>query len=166
MVSTTNPVPPVPQTPPPNDPAIGITSNLIAYFEQFLATAQWDVNAYRFGFGSDTNGAAQTPVHKGDHTTRPEALANLAARVPKYLATVRDQVGSDLYDKLGLSTRAALGSMAYNYGRVPANVVLAVKTDGSKVAAAIRACGKDNHGINQWRRDGEAAVIALDGGQY
>lgn len=142
------------------------TSNVIAHFEGYIANAAWDVNAYRDGFGSDTNGAAQTKVVKGSTTTRADALANLAARVPKFLQVARQQVGPVLWDRLGENTRAALGDMAYNYGRVPQSVVVAILNNPSKVSDAIRACGRDNHGINQWRRDGEAALVAFDGGQY
>lgn len=145
---------------------VAVASNLIAHFEQYLQIAQWDVNAYRNGFGSDTDGVKQTPVTKGMATTRDDALANLKVRVPKYLATARDQVGVALWLKLGVTTRAALGSLAYNYGRVPQSVVVAILNNSTKVSDAIRACGRDNHGINQWRRDGEAAVVALDGGQF
>lgn len=141
-------------------------TNLIAHFEGYIANAQWDVNAYRDGFGSDTNGAAQTHVVKGSTTTRADALANLAVRVPAFLETARGQVGAGLWDKLGMCTRAALVDMAYNYGRVPQSVIVALLNNSSKVADAIRACGRDNHGINQWRRDGEAALVAFDGGQF
>lgn len=156
----------LPTATPAIDPALVAATNLIAHFEQYLAIAQWDVNAYRNGFGSDTDGAAQTPVFRGEVETRADALANLAVRVPKYMAIVEAQVGPALYAKLGAATKAGLASMAYNYGRVPQSVVAAVLSNSSKVSDAVRACGRDNHGINQWRRDGEAAAISLDGGQY
>lgn len=166
--STASPASPAP---PPSDwrpdaASVAFASNLIAYFEQFLQAARWDINAYRNGFGSDTEGAAQTPVTKGETTTKADALANLSKRVPNYIITCRGQIGGVLYDKLGPCTRAALASMAYNYGRIPASVVAAVRTNGETVSSAIRACGRDNNGVNQWRRDGEAACVALDGGQY
>jgi GH24 family phage-related lysozyme (muramidase) len=153
-------------TPDIDAATVAVTSSLIAHFESYLQIARWDVNAYRNGFGSDTDGAAQIPVVKGMSETKADAFANLAVRVPKYLQTARAQVGAALWGKLGVNTRAALGDMAYNYGRVPQNVIVAILNNSSSVSDAIRACGKDNHGINQWRRDGEAAVVALDGGQY
>lgn len=145
---------------------ISVASNLIAHFEQFEARAAWDVNAYRLGFGSDTEGPEQTPVRKGMTTTRERALANLALRVPAFMDVVASQVGEELYPKLGANTKAALASLAYNYGRVPDGVVKALLSNSEHVADAIRMLGSDNRGINRWRRDGEAAVVALDGGQY
>lgn len=145
---------------------LATTANLIAHFESYLANARWDVNAYRNGFGSDTDGAAQTPVTQGEFESRKDALDNLVARVPKFLGVALGQIGAANWAKLGVNTKAALGSMAYNYGRVPQSVVVAMLNNSTKVSDAIRACGTDNHGINQWRRDGEAACVALDGGQY
>lgn len=145
---------------------IAAASNLIAHNEGFEPRAAWDVNAYRLGFGSDTEGPEQTPVRKGMETTRERALANLAIRVPAFMDVVEGQVGAELYAKLGCNTKAALADMAYNYGRVPANVISAILSNSQNVSAAIRTCGSDNGGINRWRRDGEAAVVALDGGQY
>lgn len=152
--------------PPIPDQTIFAATALIAHFEGYASYASWDVNAYRDGFGSDTNGAAQTPVNKTSTETRADALANLAVRVPKFLAIAAEQVGPGLWLKLGVNTRAALASMAYNYGRVPQSVIVAILNNSSKVSDAIRGCGRDNHGINQWRRDGEAACVALDGGQF
>jgi len=140
--------------------------NLIAHFEQYEGVAKWDVNAYRLGFGSDTEGPEQVKVTRGMVTTRERALANLALRVPQFLSVVKEQVGEDLFSKLGVSTIAALASLAYNYGKVPANVIDAVHNNSQHVSDAIRSRGNDNGGINRWRRDGEAAVVALDGGQY
>lgn len=145
---------------------IAAASNLIAHFEGFQSTAKWDVNAYRLGFGSDTEGPDQVPVKRGMTTTRERALANLAARVPAFMDVVEKQIGSDLYAKLGTATKASLASLAYNYGSVPDNVVQAVKNNSEHVSEAIVIRSADNHGINRWRRDGEAAVVALDGGQY
>ena len=145
---------------------VEVASNLIAYFEQYIGYARWDVNAYRCGFGSDTEGPECVPVHKDTTTTRERALSNLAVRVPKFIVVAAGQVGPELWAKLGLNTKAALTSMAYNYGSIPENVVFAVKNNSQGVATAIRARAGDNHGINSWRRDGEAACVALDGGQY
>lgn len=146
--------------------ALDAATNLIAHFEQYQGTAKWDVNAYRLGFGSDTEGPDQEKVTRGMCTTRERALANLACRVPAFMKIVEEQVGAELYILLGDNTKAALASMAYNYGEVPTNVINAIHNNSQHVSDAIRACGNDNRGINRWRRDGEAACVALDGGQY
>lgn len=132
----------------------------IAYFESFAPVAKWDVNAFRLGFGSDTKGAAQTPVKDGDTTTLSEALANLAARIPQYEKTIVGQVGS-VWEKLPSCVQIALLSFAYNYGSLTPTLRDLIKPGASYVgiANAVAARSIDNKGINAARRFKEAGTI-------
>jgi hypothetical protein len=64
------------------------------------------------------------------------------------------------WDKLSPQARAALISMAYNYGSLPKDVVAAAQTgDFAKIAGAVAAHQTDNAGVNQGRRLAEAQAI-------
>jgi len=133
---------------------------LIGYFEGFTATAAWDVNAYRIGFGSDTEGPECVKVTHGMTTTRTRALENLKARLGAFERTARDQVGPE-FDKLHANAQAALVSFAYNYGRLTSTVhVRANRGDMPGLARAIAARGTDNSGVNSKRRFAEASFVA------
>jgi GH24 family phage-related lysozyme (muramidase) len=139
-----------------------LAANVIAHFEGFISRARWDVNAYRLGFGSDTKGATQTIVRPGDVTTWQEAIDNLQARIPKFEAVCRGQVGDAIWASLQPNARAALLSFAYNYGDLTASIVSALmgKTTMIAVANCVAARAVDNHGVNATRRACEAAFIA------
>lgn len=141
--------------------SMSAAANFIAFFEGFASEAYWDVNHYRLGFGSDTEGPDQVSVVKGMVTTRPRALANLALRVPHFAATVQAQVGS-AWDALGVNTKLALLSFAYNYGDLTPTLALNV-IHGVGISAAIEARAVDNDGVNAKRRFAEAAMAASDG---
>lgn len=136
---------------------------LLRQFEGFSETAYWDVNAFRVGYGSDTIGGTGTPVNEGTTTTREEAERDLLVRLGGFENTIRSQVG-DSFDRLPDTTKAALLSMAYNYGSLPSNVVAAVGTGNpSEIAAAIEARAGDDNGINADRRRQEAEVARSAG---
>lgn len=154
-----------PATSPPSDLLVCFYSAaFIAYWEGYEGVAAWDVNAYRLGFGSDTEGPDQVKVTKGMVTTRDRALANLKLRVPVFLAKVKEQLGA-LYPKLGLATITACVDLTYNYGSIPASILTAFLTDGSNVANAIRRHDSDNSSVNRDRRAAEAGLTIFDGGQ-
>lgn len=132
----------------------------IEQFEGFSPTAYWDVNHYRIGFGSDTRTAGQIPVQPHDHTTREEALANLAARMPAFEHRIISQVGLDHWQKLPSQAQSALLSMCYNYGRLPSSVAHAVIFGNLfEVAHAVFNRRMDNGGVNRVRRMKEAELI-------
>jgi GH24 family phage-related lysozyme (muramidase) len=137
----------------------------IAYWEGFISSARWDVNAFRVGFGSDTEGPDQARVTSTTTTTRERALANLAARVPQFANVAIQQLGHDLWDRLGEPTQIAMIDLCYNYGELPQSVLQAMTQNGTAVANAIRNHGRDNAGINRDRRAAEAGLVILDGGQ-
>jgi len=135
-------------------------AQFIAFWEGFISTARWDVNGYRLGFGSDTEGPEQTKVTRGMTTTRERALQNLVARVPQFEAVVKRQLGDGVYGGLPSSMKVSFLDLAYNYGDLPESVVLATGRGVSAAIAAVEAREGDDHRINAQRRRAEAALIA------
>lgn len=136
-------------------------ARLISHFEGFIAVARWDVNAYRLGFGSDTEGPEQRHVTKGMTTTRARALQNLEKRIPKFEAEIIRQIGAAAWSRLPTHVQGPLLSVAYNYGDLPDGVAHAVRSGNvNGIASAIKAHENDNHGVNKNRRIAEAAIIA------
>lgn len=96
--------------------------DLLTKFEGFTSRASWDVNAYRLGFGSDTitfSDGTYRKVVKGDTTNKENAKKDLARRIPQFVKRIKNQIGIETFDKLGDNTKAAVISIAYNYGNVP-----------------------------------------------
>lgn len=145
--------------------------SLIRRFEGYRDSPYWDVNAYRVGYGSDTVTLPDGSVVRvtPDLTvTRDMAEADLARRVQtEFTPIAMRSVGSDVWASLGEPQRAALVSVAYNYGRIPDSVAAAVRSgDASAAASAISALGGHNGGVNAKRRAEEARIFAglPDGG--
>lgn len=140
-------------------------AKMIAGFEGFIDHAKWDRNAYRAGFGSDTVTNAATGqvsrVTPGTKVSRDAALFDLSRRVKsEFMPKAARAVGSE-WDTFDDQTKAALTSVAYNYGHLPRNVRAAARTgDPGAIAAAIRAHETDNGGLNARRRDAEADAVA------
>jgi GH24 family phage-related lysozyme (muramidase) len=133
------------------------TAEFIAGFEGYAGRAYWDVNAWRLGYGSDTEGPDQIHVTEGMETTKPRALQNLALRIPQFQTEAvygRTGMGRDTWDKLTEHQQAAITSLVYNYGRLP---IVITPSDPAKTAAAIRALQNANGGVNRHRRLAEAS---------
>ena len=126
----------------------------IANFEGFQPKAYWDVNHWRVGFGSDTEGPEQANVTRQTRTTRARALQNLAARIHRFEAEAIKEIGPRSWGNLTDNQRTALTDLVYNYGHLPVRV----STDPKKTATAIRALQGANEGINRKRRIAEAAL--------
>lgn len=126
--------------------------------EGFRAKAYWDVNAWRIGFGSDTFVDAMGDVQrvtKDTVVTLHQANQDLARRIPEFQKTITDAIGPDYWNSLSEAQQAALTSIAYNYGRLPASIVEAIQTgDRGQVAKAIA-----NLSANPERRQREAAAF-------
>jgi GH24 family phage-related lysozyme (muramidase) len=129
-------------------------AEFIARFEGFRPKAYWDVNHWRVGYGSDTEGPEQAVVTRHTKTTKARALQNLATRIHRYDAVVIQQIGPKRWGALTNSQRTALTDLVYNYGHLPDNVSPAMSPN--KTAAAIRALGGENGGVNRARRNREA----------
>lgn len=103
------------------------TAEFIKKYEGFSPTAQWDVNAWRIGHGSDTitypNGTIKKVVQT-DTTTRELAQLDLERRIKQdFEPRVKTQIGPN-YDKLPGASKTALISISYNYGRIPTNEII------------------------------------------
>ena len=144
---------------PEEDP----TFPLLREKEGFRERPYYDVNAYRVGYGSDTITTPEgrvVPVTKEMTVTREDAERDLARRVNEYQGQIRGTLGEERFNALPAQARAALTSVAYNYGRLPESVArAAAEGDPAKIAAAVNALGTHNEGINARRRAAEAAMI-------
>jgi GH24 family phage-related lysozyme (muramidase) len=147
--------------------AVDRTMQLLRDKEGFKSSTYWDVNADRVGYGSDTITAADGTVRtvkRGDTVTRADAERDLQRRTQESLNTVRQAVGDEAFSRLTPNQQAALGSVTYNYGRLPDNIAAAVRTgDAGAIASAIEARQNDNNGINKSRRLSEAALARSSG---
>ena len=133
-------------------------------FEGYRSTPYWDVNAYRTGYGSDTitrPDGSVVAVQPGMQITRADAERDLKRRLTReFIPRVVGQVGNAAWAAMPAPARAALASIAYNYGSLPASVVQAVRTGSTEaIATAITGLQGDNEGINKDRRLREAEIV-------
>lgn len=134
------------------------TLALIREKEDFRSKPYWDVNAWRVGYGQDTiNGRRVTP---GMRVSRDQAEQALSGRYfGKERPAIIRQVGSQYFDQLQPNQRAVLGSLQWNYGRVPSRVIRAVHSGNCMAtASAIQSLRTHDQGINASRRDDEARI--------
>ncbi len=146
----------------------GDALGLIREFEGFRTDPYWDVNALRTGYGSDTVTRADGSVQKvteGTRVTREDADRDLQRRVEtEFMPIAANAVGQETWANLAEPQRAALTSIAYNYGKLPESVAAAVQSgDPQAAASAIAALGSHNDGINAGRRKKEAEIFASAG---
>jgi GH24 family phage-related lysozyme (muramidase) len=150
------------------DPGTDLTLQTIMDAEGFRSNAYWDRNAYRVGYGSDTyvdaNGKVQKVTKNTSGITRDQALADLQRRVPEFQQNgIIKYVGQQAWTQLSPETKAAVTSLAYNYGSISElpSLKRAIQSGNvTDIAAAIKARGSDNGGINKSRRIREAAMVA------
>lgn len=144
----------------PDQDALSKAKSLIRTEEGFSPNAKWDVNHYRAGYSSDTLTDPTTgkfrPVNQGDTVNRNQAEADLSRRLGQETDKLKSSVGLAAWQKLSSGAQAALYSVMYQYGRLPASVLSAARTGSSaSVSAAIR--GLPGFGA---RRGDEASVAA------
>jgi GH24 family phage-related lysozyme (muramidase) len=147
--------------------ALDRTMQVLRDKEGFRSSTYWDVNAHRVGFGSDTITSADGSVRKvkqGDTVTRADAERDLARRSAEFLGGVKSSVGEEAFNKLNPNQQAALGSVAYNYGSLPASVATAARSgDTEALARSIEGLQGHNEGVNKDRRLAEAALVRSSG---
>ena len=147
--------------------ALDRTMQVLRDKEGFRSSTYWDVNAHRVGYGSDTITAADGSVRQvkqGDTVTRADAERDLQRRSGEFLAGARSSVGEAAFNRLNPNQQAALGSVAYNYGSLPASVVSAARSgDTEALARSIEGLRGHNGGINAGRRMSEAALVRSSG---
>lgn len=143
-----------------------ITSQLIRDREGYRSTPYWDVNAWRVGYGSDTLTDADGTIRsvtKNSRTTREDAERDLARRIPEFQRDgIIAYVGQDAWNSLGEGAKAAVTSLAYNYGglgKLPSLQKAIRSGNNDTIAQAILARGADNDGVNDERRRAEAAIV-------
>lgn len=136
---------------------------LIRRHEGYRARPYWDTDAYRIGFGSDTvtlEDGTVVKVKPGMEITRADAERDLQRRIGEFQSGIVRDVGPDAWAAMPSSAKAALTSLAYNYGSLPGSVVNAIKSgDLAQVAEAVRGLASHNKGINAKRRNNEADII-------
>lgn len=138
------------------------TLDLIREFEGFRETPYWDVNAHRTGYGSDTITAADgsvIPVREGMQVSREDAERDLQRRVSTEFEPRAASAAGPAWNSLAPQQKAALTSIAYNYGSIPEPVANALQ-GGGDVAGAIMSLSGHNDGINADRRRKEAELFA------
>jgi GH24 family phage-related lysozyme (muramidase) len=141
-------------------------ASLIRRKEGYRSRPYWDVNAWRIGYGSDTITRADGSVIKvtpGMNITREDAERDLQRRIPEFQRQgIIQHVGQNAWDKLNDQTKAAITSLAYNYGSISRLDALkrAIATnDKNVIAQAIESYAGHNNGINYNRRMEEARMI-------
>ena len=147
-------------------------AELLKKYEGFNRTAVWDVNAWRIGYGSGTitlNNGSNRKVVQGDTTTEANALKDLTRRVKEFEQRVINKVGAEYWEPLHYQVKAALISLAYNYGNITKQEIIeAIKTGNNKkiAQAVINSTYNDNKSLSESvrnalrnRRKKEAAII-------
>jgi GH24 family phage-related lysozyme (muramidase) len=141
-----------------------LATNLIKEREGFIPTPKFDVNADRVGYGSDTvtreDGTVEK-VRKGmAPITEQDAERDLQRRIQtEFVPKAAAKVGEENWSRLPENTRAALTSVAYNYGNIPTRIVPAVQSGNpDEIARAIESLAGDNKGVNAGRRMQEANI--------
>lgn len=140
-----------------------MTTELIKQREGFIEKPKYDVNAYRAGFGSDTVTLPDGTVQKvtpGMRVSREDAERDLQRRIQtEFVPRAVAKVGEENWARLPENARAALTSVAYNYGTIPSRLVPAVQSGNpEEIARAIEGLAGDNKGINAGRRMQEANI--------
>jgi len=145
----------------------GSAFDMIRRFEGFKTAPYWDVNHFRVGFGSDTitrEDGSVVEVKPGMTVTQTDAARDLQRRIVATQGKIAGTVGQDKWDGLSAPAKAAVTSVAYNYGTLPQSVTDAIRTGGpGEIAASIRLLQDHNEGVNKKRRNAEAdAVLGID----
>lgn len=137
--------------------------DMISRFEGFKTAPYWDVNHFRVGFGSDTitrEDGSVVEVKPGMTVTPVDAARDLQRRIVQTQGKIAGTIGQDKWDALPAPAKAAMSSVAYNYGTLPQSVADAARTGGpAEIATAIRGLQDHNDGVNKKRRNQEADAV-------
>lgn len=148
-----------------NASAAGDAFSMIAKFEDFRSKPYWDVNAWRTGYGSDQitrEDGSTARVTQSTVVTMAEAARDLKRRIGEFQAGIVKDIGADRWAAMGEQQKAALTSIAYNYGSLPERIAGVIRGGGTTadVEKAIRGLAGDNAGVNRNRRNAEADAYA------
>jgi GH24 family phage-related lysozyme (muramidase) len=132
-----------------------------AYMDTRTSTGKAD--KFRVGYGSDKfvdEMGKIRDVTADTVVTVAQAEADLERRIGEFQATILRQIGPDFWASFNEQQKAALTSIAYNYGNLPPSIVKAIQQgDKGQVAQAISALT-----ANPERRQREAEMFG--GGQF
>lgn len=133
---------------------------LLSSYEGFRSKAYRDGKRYSIGYGSSI--VDGKPVKKGDTITKQKAIQQKFSDIDKFKNKITQQIGQQTWSDLDLDTKVVLTSIAYNYGRLPSNLVNAAKSKNkSRMHNIIKNdLSQHNKGINRWRREDEAGILA------
>lgn len=146
-----------------SDDWVATTAGVLRELEGFKEEPYYDVTAYRAGYGSDTYTTADgkvVPVTKNSRVSREDAERDLDRRIrDEFGARARTSAG-DAWDAYSPLQKAALTSVAYNYGSIPDRISDEVRSGNpQRVAKAIMSLADDNDGINRKRRIKESEMM-------
>lgn len=146
-----------------SDDWVEATAGVLRELEGFKEEPYYDVNAYRAGYGSDTYTTADgqvIPVTKNSRVSREDAERDLDRRIRQEFGARARTTAGEAWDTYNPLQKAALTSIAYNYGSIPDRISDEVRSgDPQKVATAIMTLAGDNDGINRKRRIKESEMM-------
>lgn len=139
------------------------TAGVLRELEGFKEKPYYDVNAFRAGYGSDTYTTADgevIPVTRNSRVSREDAERDLNRRIREEFGARARQTAGDAWDTYNPLQKAALTSIAYNYGSIPDRIASQVRSgDPQRVAQAIISLAGDNDGVNRKRRIKESEMM-------
>lgn len=142
---------------------VATTASVLRELEGFREEPYYDVNAFRAGYGSDTYTTASgevVTVTETSRVSREDAERDLIRRIQTEFGQRAKDTAGDAWDNYNAMQKAALTSIAYNYGSIPNRISSAVKSgDPRRVSQAILTLRGDNDGINSRRRLMEAEMM-------
>ena len=151
--------------------SISASGSLISSFEGYRDNAYNDNGTgFRAGYGSDTTTLANgdvVPITPNSVVNREDSDRDLKRRIEtEFQPAVIDAIGAEAFDSMSNQQKAVLNSLTYNYGAGSWSTSLAgvrqavLSGDARAVASEIASLGSHNDGINQGRRNEEAAIFA------
>lgn len=147
----------------PSGDWVATSASVLREFEGFKEEPYYDVNAFRAGYGSDTYTTSSgeiISVTEGSRVSREDAERDLYRRIRTEFGKRAAQTAGDAWDSYNAVQKAALTSIAYNYGSIPGRISESVRSgDPRKVSQAIQTLRGDNDGINERRRLMEAEMM-------
>ena len=146
--------------------ATAMARALITEKEGFEEMPYYDVNAFRAGYGSDTYTTESGEVKRvvqGQRVSRADADRDIDRRIStEFMPAAKRGVGAEVWETLPEQAKAALTSIAYNYGSLPGRVTEVARStrgDLEAIAKAVESLKTDDKGINAARRQHEADMI-------
>ena len=146
--------------------ATAMARALITEKEGFKEMPYYDVNAFRAGYGSDTYTTESGEVKRvvqGQRVSKADADRDIDRRIStEFMPAAKRGVGAEVWETLPEQAKAALTSIAYNYGSLPGRVTEVARStrgDLEAIAKAVESLKTDDKGINAARRQHEADMI-------